>query len=83
MSVQLFTMHADGHHHLLHGGVACALPEAVDSAFDLRCPIAHSRKRKCGGHAEIVVAMHRNRNIIDAIHVFHKVFDTPAKLIWH
>ena len=47
----------EGHDDFLHGGVAGALANAVDRAFDLPRPVAHGGQRVGHGQTEIIVAM--------------------------
>ena len=80
MGVKLPTVHPDAHHHLFHGRVAGALAEAVDGALDLRGAVLHARQRQCRCHAQVVVAMDGNGDVLDAAHVFHEVLDALAEL---
>ena len=79
--VQLVAVHLDAHDHFLHGRVARALAEAVDGALDLRGPVAHAGQRQRRGHAQVVVAVHRHSDIVDAGHVVHEVLDARAEVL--
>ena len=79
--VQLVAVHLDAHDPFLHGRVARALAQAVDGAFHLGCTVLHARQRQRGGHAEVVVAVHRHRGLLDAVHMVHEVLDARAELL--
>lgn len=79
--IELLAVHAHGHDHFLHGRVACALAEAVDGALDLCGPVAHAGQRQRRGHAQVVVAVHRHGDIVDAGHVVHEVLDARAEVL--
>ena len=79
--------HLHRHHDLLERGVAGALADAVDGAFDLPDAGAHAGERVGHRHAEIVVAMrgearlvgirHRSRTILISVEIFlrHRIAD--------
>ena len=73
-------MHPDAHHHLFHGRVAGALAQAVDGALDLRGAVLHARQRQGRCHAQVVVAMNGDGDVLDAAHVFHEVLDALPEL---
>ncbi len=56
-NMSLRTLHR--HHDFFERGVAGALADAVDGAFDLPRAAAHAGQRIRHRHAEIVMAMHR------------------------
>ena len=49
--------HLQGHHNLFEGGVARALTQAVDCAFDLARAALNCGQRVCSRHAKVVVTM--------------------------
>ena len=57
------------HHDFLERGIAGALANAVDGAFDLAGTGAHAGERVRHRHAEIVVAMHREARQVGIRHV--------------
>ena len=61
----------DGHHDLFQRGVARALADAVDGAFDLPAAGADAGQRVGHRHAEIVVAVHREDRLLRARHLLH------------
>ena len=63
------------HDHFFERGVARALAYAVDGALDLRGAVHDRHQGICGSHAQIVMAMHRNRDFIDILYVCHHVGD--------
>ncbi len=54
------------HHELLEGGVAGALADAVDRALHLAGAGDHAGERVGDGEAEIVVAVHRDDDVLQA-----------------
>ena len=81
VGVKLPTVHLDAHDHFLHGRVACTLAQAVDGALDLGCAVFNARQRQGRGHAQVVVAMHRHGDVLDAANVLHEVPDATAELV--
>ena len=80
MGVELLAVHADAHDDFLERRVARTLAEAVDRALDLGRAVLHALERKRGRHAEVVVAVNRHGDVLDAAHVLHKVRDAAAEL---
>ena len=60
--------HLHRHHDLFQRGVAGALADAVDGAFDLADAGAHAGERIGHRHAEIVVAMRREARLVGIRH---------------
>ena len=60
--------HLHRHHDFFQRGVAGALADAVDGAFDLARAGAHAGERIRHRHAEIVVAMHREARLVGIRH---------------
>ena len=81
VGVKLLTVHLDAHDHFLHGRVARTLAQAVDGALDLGCAVFNARQRQGRGHAQVVVAMHRHGDVLDAANVLHEVPDATAELV--
>mmetsp|Transcript_26483 Transcript_26483/g.57558 ORF Transcript_26483/g.57558 Transcript_26483/m.57558 type:complete len:712 (+) Transcript_26483:185-2320(+) len=52
------------HRHLLEGGVAGALADAVDGALDLARPVHRPREGVAGGEAEVVLAVRRDHHVV-------------------
>ena len=67
------------HHHFLERAVAGALADAVDGALDLARP-GHDRGQAVGDrHPEIVMAVHREADALDAAHVLAQVAEQLAR----
>jgi len=64
------------HHHFFERGVAGALANAVDRAFDLPRACPHAGQRVRNRHAQIVVTVGRDNHILGARHI-------PADAIDH
>ena len=73
----------DRHHDFLERAVAGALADAVDRAFDLARTGDHGREAVGDRHAEIVVTVHRQRDLVDAAHVLAQVAEYLAELVRH
>ena len=67
VGVESFAMHLDGHNDLFERGVACALAQAVDGALDLRGAVLDGIEGKGGSHAQVVVRMHGDGDVLDAV----------------
>ena len=83
VGVELGLVHADGHDDLLERGVAGALAQAVDGALDLGGAVAHALEGERRGHAEVVVRVHRDGDVLDAVHALAQVADARAELPGH
>ena len=83
MGVELGLVHGDGHDDLFHGGVASALAQAVDGALNLRGAVAHTLHGQGGGHAEVVVAVNGDGDVLDALDVVAEVLDALAEVPGH
>jgi len=83
MRIELSLVHLDCHDDFFHGSVSRALTQAVDGALDLRGTVHHARKRKRSRHAQVVVTMHGNADILDTSDVLHEVANALAELPWH
>src|SRR5581483_7274023 len=67
--------HAHRHDDLFERGVAGALADAVDRAFDLPRPGGHGRQRVRGGQPQIVVAMHADHGAVNVAHALTERVD--------
>ncbi len=74
---------AQRHDDLFHRGVAGALAETVDSAFDLTRAGADGRQRIGNGEAQIVVAMNRDDRLVDVGHAVEQHLDEGRELLRH
>ena len=74
---------AQGHDDLFQGGVAGALADAVDGALDLRDAPGDPGQRVGGGVTQVVVAVHRDDDIVDAGDVLHAKGDQIAEFVGH
>ena len=83
MCIQILLVHPHGHDDLLERRVARALAQAVDGALDLRRAIADGLECKGCGHAQIVMRVDRNRNVLDAGHALAQIANTSTKLPRH
>ncbi len=72
---------AQRHHDLFHGGVAGTLAQTVDGALDLPRAGGDSRERVGSRHTQVVVAVHRDDGVLDAVHVLPKPGDQRAEAI--
>ena len=63
----------DGHDDFFEGGVARALADAVDGAFDLPRSAAHGREGVRYGEAQIIVAVRRENDFVRAGHMLDQV----------
>ena len=75
----------EGHDDFLHGGVAGALADAVDGAFDLARPVADGGERIGHRQTEIVVAMDADDGLAGSEfrHGIVKMLDERAVLVRH
>ena len=69
------------HGAFLHGSVACALADAVDGAFDLVDTGFNARERVCNRHAEVVVHMAGQNDLLDAVGVLTQILDAGSVLL--
>ena len=81
VGVQLVAVHLNGHDNFLERGVAGALTQAVDGAFNLRSAVLDARKRERGGHAQVVVGVNADGDVLDATDVVGKALDAGAEVI--
>ena len=72
---------ADRHHDLLERGVARALAEPVDRAFHLTRAGAHRGHAVGRAEAEVVVAVHGERDLVRALHVLQDAADELLELV--
>ncbi len=75
--------HLHGHHHFLERGVAGALADAVDGAFDLADAGTHPGERIRYRHAEIVVAMRGEARLVGVRHALAQHLDQREILLRH
>src|SRR5205085_1758024 len=72
----------DGHDHFLQRGVAGALAEAVDGAFNLpRAAKLYRGERVRYRHAEVVMAVHRPHRLVRVGHALPYFLDELAELL--
>ena len=83
MGVKILLVHPHGHDDFLERRVARSLTQAVDGALDLRRAVADGLERKGCGHAQVVMSVDRNRDVLDTGHALAQVTNTGAKLPGH
>ena len=83
VGVQLIAVHLDGHDDLLERGVAGALAQAVDGALDLRGARLDALERQRRGHAQVVVGVHGDGDVLDAVHALAQVRDARGEVPRH
>ena len=71
------------HDDFFERAVAGALADAVDGALDLARAGDHRGEAVGDRHAEIVVAMHRQADLVDAAHVLAQVAEQLREFIRH
>ena len=71
------------HHDFFERAVARALADAVDGALDLARAGHHGGQAVGHRHAEIVVAVHRQADLVDAAHVLAQVAEQLREFIRH
>ena len=81
MGVKLLAVHLDAHDNFFHSGVASALAQAVDGAFDLTSAVFDTSERKGGSHAKVVVAVNGKRCLVHVGNVFHQELDATAEFV--
>ena len=69
------------HGAFLHGSVACALADAVDGAFDLVDAGFNACQRVCNSHAEVIVHMAGQNDLLDAVGVLAQILDAGSVLL--
>ncbi len=69
------------HDALLHGGVACALADAVDGALDLVNTGFNACQRVCNCHAEVVVHVAGQDYVLDTLGVLTQILDAGCVLL--
>ena len=79
VGVELLAVHLDGHDDLLERGVAGALAQAVDGALDLAGAVLHALEGKGGGHAQVVVGVDRDDDVLDADDVVRQALDAGTE----
>ena len=67
------------HDDLLERGVAGALAQAIDGALDLAGAVLHALEGKGGGHAQVVVGVDRDDDVLDADDVVRQALDAGAE----
>ena len=72
---QQIVTRADRHHDFFQRGVSGALSEPVDRAFDLPCTSAHAGERVGNRETQVVVAMRRQHDLLDARHAIAQHHD--------
>ena len=81
VGVELLAVHLDGHDDLFERGVAGALAQAVDGALNLAGAVLDALEGKGRGHAEVVVRVHGDDDILDANDVVREPLDAPAEVL--
>src|SRR5690606_38978307 len=77
-AAELIGPRLERHHDLLKGGVAGALADAVDGYLDLPRASLHRDQRVSGGHAEVIVAVNGEDDVVR----FHDVLiEVPNKVV--
>lgn len=69
------------HGAFLHGSVACALADAVDGAFNLVDAGFNACQRVCNSHAEVIVHMAGQNDLLDAVGVLAQILDAGSVLL--
>src|SRR5581483_4786658 len=80
LAVELIAAHLHRHDNLFQRGVARALPDAVDGAFDLPRAVPHARQRVRDRHAQIVVTVDADDGSVYVRHMLHDIADQRAVL---
>ena len=75
--------HVDRHHDLFERSVAGALADAVDRALDLTRTADHAGQRIRHGHAEVVMAMHREHGLVRVRHALDQRLDEVGVFLRH
>ena len=83
MRVEGLTVHLDGRNNLFERSIARTLAQTVNGALDLRGAILHSVEGKSGSHAQVVMRMHGDGNVLDAVDALAQVLDARAKVPRH
>ena len=81
VGVELVAVHPDGHDDLLERGVAGALAEAVDRALDLAGAVLDALEGERRGHAEVVVGVHGDDDVLDADDVVGEALDARPEVL--
>ena len=76
-------MHLDGHDDLLERGVAGSLAQAVDGALDLRGAVHDGVEGQRRGHAQVVVRVDGDGDVLDAVDALAQVCDARAEVPGH
>ncbi len=71
--------HLERHYDLLQRSVSGALSDAIDRAFHLARPRFDGRQRIGDRQAEVVMAVHRDGDVLDAAHLFPNGADQRRK----
>ncbi len=72
--------HAHGHHDLLKGGVSCPFAQTIDGAFNLTRPAFHCGQGIGGRHAEVIVTMGGEDDVLCAGHIRDKALNQARAL---
>jgi hypothetical protein len=73
--VEVIAPHLHDHHDFFEGGVARALADAVDGAFDLARAVLDRGDRVRSREAQVVVAVDRDDGFVHVGHAVHDVVD--------
>ncbi len=72
-----------GHDQFFEGAVAGTLTDTVDGAFHLACASLHGRQRVGHRKTEIIVAVHRDRRLVDIGHIVAQIGNDLKKFRWN
>ena len=80
MQVEELLASLDGHDHLFEAAVASTLADPVDRALDLPRPRRHGGKAVSDSHAEIVVTVHGQHDLVDTLDMLSMQMNLQAVL---
>mmetsp|Transcript_3102 Transcript_3102/g.5009 ORF Transcript_3102/g.5009 Transcript_3102/m.5009 type:complete len:323 (-) Transcript_3102:442-1410(-) len=74
--------HMQGHDNLLQGSIPSSLSDPIDGHLNLAGASLNGSQEVCYGHAEVIVAVHRDGNILNSLHIGPKVLNQIPELLW-
>ena len=83
MGVERLLVHADRHDDLFKRGVARALAKPVDSTLDLRGAVADALEGEGRRHAEVVMGVDGNGDVLDSVDALAQVADARTEVPRH